>query len=124
MILLFDTDVLIDILRGKQETGIEVDKLTDNADELVCSVITVAELLAGMKKSEASATEGLLKDLIKMDVTEEIARIASHLKSIKSHKISLDDCLIAASALTINAQLVTKNGKHYPFKELNLRVIR
>lgn len=125
MILLFDTDVLIDLLRGKQKTGLQVEKLTDEAETLLCSVITVAEVFAGMKKNEIHVTEALLKDLIKVELTEETARMAANLKrETKSQQLSLDDCFIAASAIKTGAELVTKNGKHYPFKSLKVHLIR
>ena len=125
MTLLFDSDVLIDLLRGKQKTGIEVEQLIEKADEILCSVITVAEIIGGMKSEEKEATEGLLKDLIKVEVTEEIARLAANIKwKTKTHQLHLDDCLIAASALQTKAQLVTKNAKHYPFKELSVYRIK
>ena len=125
MTLLLDSDVMIDLLRAKQKTGIEVEKLIEQADEILCSVITVAEILAGMREDELEATEGLLKDLIKVEATEEIARLAGDMKrKTISHKLSLDDCLIADSALQAKSQLVTKNAKHYPFKGLNVHSIR
>lgn len=124
MILLFDTDVLIDLLREKQKTGLEVEHLIEDAEQISCSVITVGEILSGIRKGEEEATKGLLRDLIKEDVTEKIAEYAGHLKErTKTHQLHLDDCLIAATAILTGATLVTKNIKHYPFKELKVHAI-
>ncbi len=124
MMLLFDSDVLIDLLRGKEKTGLQVEKLLDEGDEMACSVITVAEIHAGMKKGEEKSTGLLLNDLMKENVTEEIAQWGGILKgSTKSHQLCLDDCLIAATALVKGAILVTKNVKHYPFKNLKVEKI-
>jgi predicted nucleic acid-binding protein len=125
MNLIFDTDVLIDLLRGKDETARQVEKLTEEADELGCSVITVGEIFSGMKGNEEKGTKELLNDLLKETVTEEVAELAGHLKGkTKSHQLALDDCLIAATALLKGATLVTKNIKHYPFENLKRVAIR
>lgn len=124
MILLFDTDVLIDLLREKQKTGLEVEKLIEEANQITCSVITVGEIYSGMRKGEEKATKGLLQDLLKEEITEEIAEYAGCLKgNTKTHQLHLDDCIIAATAILTGATLVTKNVKHYPFKELKVRTI-
>lgn len=124
MILVFDTDVLIDILKGKTTTIEQVEKLSEKAELLSCSVITVGEIFAGMKEEEEKATRKLLDGLITWEVSEEIAELGGRLKNkTKSHLLYLDDCLIAASSLNIGAVLVSKNVKHYPFKALKLHRI-
>lgn len=121
MMFLFDTDVLIDILRKRTETIFQIEDITPEADELACSTITVAELFAGMRKEEEEDTRNLLKCLKKIDLTEEIAETAGSLKKkTKSHQLYLDDCVIAATALKNAAMLFTKNYKDYPFRELKI----
>jgi predicted nucleic acid-binding protein len=76
-----------------------------------------------MRDSEEKNTILLLQDLIKEPVNESIAELAGNLRrKTKSHQLWLDDTLIAATAIQSNATLVTKNAKHYPFK--NLKVIK
>src|SRR5688572_18733212 len=124
MIFLFDTDVLIDILRDREETIRQVEEWTYKADILACSVISVAEICAGTRKEEEKKTKELLESLIKLSVTEEAAELAGKLKKdTKSHQLCLDDCMIAATALVNDAVLFTKNDKHYPFKSLKLEKI-
>lgn len=124
MIYIFDTDVLIDILRDKEETILQVEKWSYQADVLACSVITIAEIFTGMRKDEEKKTRELLNSLTKLALTEEAAEIGGRLKSItKSHQLHLDDCLIAATALGNDATLFTKNLKHYPFKGLKVCAI-
>lgn len=123
--LLFDTDVLIEILRGNKKVVAEVRHLTESAHLLSCSCITVGEIFAGMKAHEEKATRKLLNGLIKIPVTEKIAELAGTLKSkTRSHALYLDDCIIAATALSNGITLVTKNIKHYPFKELSVIKVR
>ena len=125
MIFVFDTDVLIDILRDKEKTILQVEEWSDKADVLACSVITIAEIFTGMRKGEEKKTRELLDSLTKLPLTEELAEIGGQLKNTtKSHQLFLDDCLIAATALGHNATLFTKNTKHYPFKGLKVHAIR
>ncbi len=117
---LVDTDILIDFLRGKENAKKYLLKLSEDSP-LYCSVITIAEIHAGMRKSEEGKTTVLLDSLFTIPVTEEIARIAGRLKrEAKSHSLELDDCLIAATALVEKSVLATKNSKHYPMKNISI----
>jgi len=120
-ILLFDTDVLIDLLRGNQKTLDQVNEIQQGL-ALYCSIITVAEIYAGMFPSEKKSTDALLDSFVHIPVHEEIAKLAGKLRN-KHKRIELMDCLIAASAMYLDATLLTKNGKHYPMKGLHLKVI-
>ncbi len=125
MNIIFDTDVLIDILRNREETALQVEDALENADTLACSVVTVGEIFAGVRKGEEESTKYILDSLTKIDVGEEIAEYAGNLKrNTKSHSLFLDDCMIAASAILSDSVLFTKNAKHYPFKNLKIRVIK
>lgn len=125
MIFIFDTDVIIDILRDKKETILQVEEWSYKADVLACSMITIAEIFAGMRANEEKKTRELLDSLTKLPINEEVAEIAGRLKiSTKSHQLALDDCLIAATAMENDATLFTKNIKHYPFKNLKVHAIR
>lgn len=123
-IYIFDTDVLIDILRNKQDTIRKIYELTQNAPSVCCSCITVAEIFAGMKPHEETLTKRLLHGLRKFPVTEEIAELGGKLKEkTKSHILFLDDCLIAATTIFHRGTLVTKDVKYYPFRELSVEEI-
>ncbi|GAX61155.1 nucleic acid-binding protein [Candidatus Scalindua japonica] len=117
---LIDSDILIDFLRGIEGARNYLSILSKDAT-LCCSVITIAEIYAGMRKTEEKKTTTLLDGLFSIPISEEIARIAGEFKrDTKSQKLELDNCLIAATALAENAVLATKNLKHYPMKKLNL----
>ncbi|MBI5754183.1 type II toxin-antitoxin system VapC family toxin [Candidatus Peregrinibacteria bacterium] len=119
--LLFDTDVLIDILRNNKKTIEQVRKLTEEAEEFCCSTINVAEIFAGMRTNEEGQTGQLLEGLTYFNVTENLAKLAGRMKfRTKTHTLWLDDCLIAATAILNECILVTKNVKHYPFTTLKL----
>ena len=123
---LFDTDVLIDILRGNDATFEQVFNATQNGSaDLYCSCITIGEIFAGMKPHEEKPTQKLLDSLIKIPITENIAELAGNLKyKTKTHTLYLDDCFIAASAILNRCVLFTKNAKHYPFKELTIHQVK
>lgn len=113
---LVDTDVLIDFLRGYTPA---VEWMRELRNRPLASVITVAELRAGMRGSEESALETLFDALVVVSVDEQIARRAGDLRREfgPSHGTGLADALIAASSITNGARLVTLNVRHYPMIE-------
>jgi len=121
--VLVDTNILIDFLRGKEKAREFLVSLAAEAD-IICSAITVAEIHAGMKEQERIKTEELLDSLTIIDVTREIAEKAgAYRRTIRSHALELDDCLIAASAYLKGATLATGNAKHYPMSDIKKRVV-
>lgn len=121
--VLIDTDVLIDFLRGKEKAREFMVSLAGDAD-IICSSITVAEIHAGMKEQERAKTEELLDSLTIIDVTRQIAEKAgSYRRTIRSHALELDDCMIAASAYLKGAALATGNAKHYPMGDIEKRLV-
>ncbi|MBI1821188.1 MAG: type II toxin-antitoxin system VapC family toxin [Nitrospirae bacterium] len=116
--IVLDTDILINFLRGREKARTFLSSLIDEAT-LHCSVITIAEIFAGMREQERKKTEELLDSLNIIEITKEIAEKAGSYKNrIKSQNLELDDCLIAASAQSIDAILATGNTKHYPMTDI------
>ena len=116
--IVLDTDILINFLRGQETARDFLSSLVDEAT-LYCSVITVAEIFAGMREHERKKTEELLDSFNLIEITKEIAEKAGNYKNrIKSQTLELDDCLIAASAQSIGAILATENIKHYPMTDI------
>lgn len=121
-IVLLDTDVLINFLRGKEQARDILMSLAGESD-LCCSAVTVAEIHAGMKAHEKSGTSELLDSLLIVDVTREIAEKAgAYKRMMRSQALELDDCLIAATAFIKRAVLVTGNDKHYPMADIKKAV--
>lgn len=122
--LLLDTDILINLLRGKEAAREFIVRHMEE-DELCCSVITVAEISSGMRPHEEAATRRLLDTLDILEVNRAIAEKAGRYKSgIKSHALELDGCLIAATAFHTDAALATGNGKHYPMSDIRKIVVK
>ncbi len=118
---LIDSDIIVDFLRGIEGARAYLSKLSKDTT-LCCSVIPIAEIHVGMRKTEEEKTTTLLDSLFSIPITEEIAKIAGGFKrDTKSHNLELDDCLIAATALVEKAILSTNNLKHYPMKKCKCR---
>ena len=118
--VLLDTDILIDILRGREAVRTFLFNLTGRAVPC-CSVISVAELYAGMRPEEKHATDVLLDALVIIPIVREIAEVAGRFKSrVKNRRLELADCLIAATAFVEGAALATGNTKDYPMPEITL----
>ncbi|MCK4761162.1 MAG: PIN domain-containing protein [Candidatus Aminicenantes bacterium] len=118
---LFDTDVLIDHLRGNEGAGKVLLRFRDEKN--CCSVITSGEILFGMRIEEQEHTLALLDSLEELAADSEIVRLAHDIKiRAKGYRLQLYDCIIAATALKFAQVLVTRNAKHYPDKRLNLYV--
>ncbi len=118
--VLLDTDILIDILRGREAIRTYLLDLTVRSVPC-CSVISVAELYAGMRPEEKHATDALLDALVIVPVTQEIAEVAGRFKRrVKSRRLELADCLIAATALVEGITLATGNTKDYPMPEITV----
>jgi predicted nucleic acid-binding protein len=118
--LLIDTDVLIDLLRGRERTRAFLDGATVRAVPC-CSVISVAELWAGMRPGEEADTTDLLDGLVILPVSREIAELAGRFtRATRSRRLELADCLIAATAVAEGAALATGNARDYPMPEVTV----
>lgn len=119
---LVDTAIFIDYLRGSE---IAKNWLTEfQSGELLVSVITGAELLAGCRnRQEQSLLEKELATYPMLDVSESISKLAwswyrqFHL----SHNTGFLDCLIGATAYYHNLPVFTLNDKHFrPLPDLSV----
>ena len=113
---LVDTDVLMDFLRGYAPAVEWMGKLQNRP---LVSVVTLADLRAGMRAGEERALETLFDASVVIPVNEQIAGRAGDLRREfgPSHGTGLADALIAASSIVNKARLATLNVKHYPMME-------
>jgi predicted nucleic acid-binding protein len=119
-----DTDILIDHFHGIHAATDYITNALLADGELFISIVSVAEMLAGMRPEEKTATEELLALFTIQPADELIARIAgTYLHEFaKSNNLELGDSLIAGTARRLNAELVTRNVKHYPMKDIIVNV--
>jgi len=120
-VILVDSDVLIAHLRG---LGTARDWLLGARKHgpLAISVVSIAELVGGMRSVERRDVWRLLSAFRAEPATEIIARRAGEMmrRYRRSHNgIGLGDYLIAATADVKGQQLATLNVRHFPmFKGL------
>jgi predicted nucleic acid-binding protein len=117
--MLLDSNILIDLLRGRAEAKRFIQSLSKRPST---SVICAMELLAGARsRAEERSIDKLFQHAPPFDVTDPIARRAGQfLKHYRnSHGVTDPDALIAATAEHHGLVLATRNVKHFPmFPEL------
>ncbi len=111
---LVDTDVVIDYLREFPAAVVWWEALAEQPN---ISAITVGELYAGVRDGSERQTLELfvtISPIINVDI--KIAEAAGlHVRQYrKSHGVLIPDAMIASTAESVGAQLVTLNRKHYP----------
>jgi len=115
---LLDTNIIIAYFKGNQTVK---NKILSNIEEIAVSTIVIAELNYGAKASQAPQ-----RNLEKLSKFTEVIRIipfdlscATKFGDIKSKLRAMGkptgevDALIAATAITHGAILVTNNLKHF-----------
>jgi tRNA(fMet)-specific endonuclease VapC len=120
MLVLVDTNVLIDFQRGSDEAGDFFDDFIDEENPLFSSVICAMELLRGARtKAEMQELTDLLKAFYILDVDAEVSREAYRLFSsyYLSHSLDISDSFIAATAVVNDMVLMTRNDKHFKMVE-------
>src|SRR5438128_9349437 len=115
MKLVIDTSILIDYLRG----GIKWEELLIKVEkdaEVYLPTIVIFELFSGKSTSNpkiAKEINDFIKFFQKVELTEKIAKRAGELFRDVSKNLGAPDYIIAASALELNATVVTLNKKHF-----------
>lgn len=114
MSVVFDTSILIDVLRGDVAALGYVRGVTEVP---TCSEVTRIEVARGLRSGERTSAEQLFRTLHWVPLDEPIARRAGELgRRWDRHRpgISLADLVIAATAEQVDAELATANVRHFP----------
>ena len=114
---LLDTSVAIDHLRGEQVAVALLRRLIDEEEVVAASELVRFELLAGVRDDELEALERFCSALSWVPIGEAISRTAGSLaRKHRSVYSGIDDVdyLIAATALVLEAELLTTNVRHFP----------
>ena len=113
MQIVVDSSVIIDYLRGFKPARLKIDELKENESFLI-SVITEAEVLSGKECSDQNKRNRII-DLLqlfrKIDVDSSIAQRAAEFR--RNYGVSLDDCIIAATAFNEKCIIWTKNAEDF-----------
>lgn len=118
--ILLDSDVIIAWLRGYEPVSSAVIRLLDDGESLLWTPVSVAEIFAGVRRSEEGRVEGLFLVLDPLVLSAEIGRKAGFYLGAfgKSNGVELGDALVAASAVVSRLPLWTLKRRHYPMKEI------
>ena len=123
MAYLIDTDVLIDVSKGKDAAMSYLDRLPE---DWFISVITAMEVVVGARdKRELGKIEEFLSAVPVVALSAGVGTIAFDLLKVyaKSHGLRVFDALIAAAAIEEGRTLVTRNRKHFQMiRELKLEI--
>lgn len=118
--IVVDTSVLIDHLRGRENARKALRQAVEDGQRVSASVLTKVEVTAGMRSAERNAVSTLFRAIEWLPVTDPIADdagvLARHYR--RSHQaIDVVDYVIAATARSHGADVWTLNVKHFPMFE-------
>ena len=122
MTVLVDSDVLIEVSRGRcQDILTKWEELARSKHRVLYSPVTAAELWAGARPREHEALSNLFRALLCVPIDDETGRRAGDYLRVyrKSHGVELGNALIAATAVLNNAELWTRNRKPYPMRDVS-----
>ena len=114
---LVDSNVAIDVLRNHRPAVELLQRLTSERVWLAASEIVRFEVLAGARPSEEPDIEAFFADLAWIPVDETVARRAAALaRRFRQSDSGIEDgdYIIAATALELEAELLTMNVRHFP----------
>ncbi len=114
---LLDTTVAIDHLRGADSAVELLRRLVDEEETVLASEVVRFELVAGVRDDELEALEQFFSALSWVPVDEGVSRTAGLLaRKHRGAYSGIDDAdyLMAATALVLDAELLTTNVRHFP----------
>ncbi len=113
---LFDTNILIDYLRGLPQASRELTLYETHA----ISIITWMEVLAGTPEHAEAETRSFLSAFTVIELDTEVAALTVHLR--QTHRLKLPDAIVWASAQTRSMLLVTRDEKAFPPDDPGVRI--
>jgi hypothetical protein len=118
-VVFVDTDILIEVGRGINEAATCLQAI-ERQSPIAISVVTQMELIVGCRnKNELSALEHFLDRFAIVNINDSISQTAVDLlkRYRLSHGLLIADALIAATAISEDGSLVSKNQRDYRFIE-------
>jgi len=118
--ILYDSDVIIEILRGRGSVVATARDLEAAGVATFCTAISWAEVFAGARPGEEPLTQAFFRGREEIVLDSRVGRQAGGYlaRYARSHGLELGDALIAAAASTAGVRLWTLNRKHYPMPDL------
>lgn len=107
--VVFDTNILVDYLAGREEAQREFERYTRRA----ISVVTWMELQVGARsEEEADVIDLFLREFRVIDITRQVARRSVEIR--RRTRVRVQDAIIWATADVESALLLTRNTKDFP----------
>jgi hypothetical protein len=119
--ILIDSDILIEILRGRNEAVLtQWIALAEAGTAILYSPISAAEIWGGAFPHEHALIARIFRPLhCVADDAETGKKAGDFLRQFqKSHGLKLGDAMIASASVQNHALLWTRNRKHFPMPEL------
>lgn len=116
-VALFDTNILIDCLKGYQPAIDEVEYW----DDASISAITWMEVMAGVKADERSAILDFLDGFEVIHTDRQIMTFAADLRSVSinaGRKLALPDAIIMTTGIFRAQVTITRNRRDFKLAEL------
>lgn len=118
---LIDSDILMDFFKKKDYAIVLLEKLIKEGS-LYASILSITEIRAGWNEDQAKFFLPRLYEIVVIkNLNQKIAELSGQLRwEYKTKGISLPtvDILIAATAILDKCQLITRNKKDFPMKEI------
>ena len=114
--ILLDTNILIEMYKGNEDIIHRIKVIGQH--NIAISDVTSAELLFGARnRDELKILKKDIEKLTTVSISTNISKLAVNLveKYSLSHKLSLPDALIAATAIQNDIHLFTLNIKDFKF---------
>lgn len=112
MSFVLDTDAIVHFVKGDVR-AVETLSPIVASEILIVPSIVVTELWSSAKasKAEMDAISVFLDSTLIMPLDRELGKAAGELR--RDHRLSLGDCVVAATALAMNATLLTRNVRDF-----------
>ena len=120
--VLLDTTVLIDVLRGRPAARRVLALRTTGQVPYVCAV-NVEEVCRGVRPGEEERVRRLFDGLRVASLGRREGELAAGWRrgfARQGVTLAQADCLVAAAAAAIGARLVTGNPKDFPMREIEV----
>ncbi len=107
---ILDTNAIISFLSG----NLELAKLLDSADYVGISIISYFEFLVfdGLAEKDRACFYEFCEKVEVVPLNNENKQLVTHVMNFRKHRLKLPDAIIAATAITRNAVLIT-NDSHF-----------
>jgi len=116
MRVMLDSTFLIDQLRGDRVATDRMLRMNADGDDMLVDPVVLCEVRFGVRDTEMATFLGLLEPLEVVSAGRDTALIAGHWRMrarARGHHLGLSDALIAATAYSIDAAVITRNVRDF-----------